>query len=442
MPHDDGDPHGVRPVEVAVRPGVAAELQAAEDNATLLREWLVDSISIYSYFTFFCSSEFDDTSSMRVFQLLSAPRAIITVHTFDTNDKAQRLQWNLLPLDVWRRDFVGDTLSKIEAFEVGDSTELDLTAMLEGDLEARNTFKSWTPAVSELDGCINLHTPVPLCPRSPVHAKTAPLLGLWDALDSAGHIAVNRLVTHTSRSGLVYDNTMLRNRAYMKCVLLSSWLFEQGQSSFPSRQSVAYYTLVLKAPGKVPSGQSARDYAHALKTCEQNDTLVVATLPPARSRKRKNADREVDGHDEDGPMPRRDASVDGNSVSGQSPSCDDSDSSSSSSSSSESNSSSGGVDGNSEDGEPFPASICGSAVRAEAHDDKRDAGLRITCPLHGAACRCFRALGRDNRTFGRMAPVYFLHAWALAANGLELVEHRRHKPNHAAIRKVIADHYA
>ena len=71
---------------------------------------------------------------MRVFQLLSAPRHITTVHTFETNDKVQRLQWNLLPLDVWSRAFVRDDLSKIEAFEVSDATELDLVAMLAGIL--------------------------------------------------------------------------------------------------------------------------------------------------------------------------------------------------------------------------------------------------------------------------------------------------------------------
>ena len=326
-----------------------------------------------------------------------------------------------------------DDAVSMECFGTEDSDKVNLISILGGDLALRHTIQVWDMSPSELDDCVTLSNPRQPQPLMQIADASFPILGLLDALTAAEFIGVPRPVTHAPMSGFFYDSGCSRNRAYLKCVLASKWLFQNGQRKFASGQSAAYYQLLLKSPGKVTAGRPAREYLLAL--ADAADTTVVpkmvVDIQPPRKRK---IDDTIDGDDGGDilPLPLEDDKVDED----EEDSGTSSDSSSGKSTSSSGDSSSGG-DGSIDGDEPdIPTEIFGCKIRRERKHDG-SMGYRITCPEHGFTCRRFRSHMKQVEQFGPLGPIFFLGAWAKLAPGKAHDKHRAYSPTRAEMRDFI-----
>ena len=227
----------------------AARVDAADIGSSRLREWLCASLSVYSYFS--CEVKEDASNTLRVFQLLSNPRKLITVNTYYTNAAEQRSCFNLLPLELAHPEAGADAV-QVDAFEVSDAQELDLIYFLEGDPAARRRIQVWTRSESDIEGCFLLSDPYLATPVTPMTSASYPLLALHDALDASLHVPVQRKFKHNPRSGLYYDMACEHVKGYLQCVLSTKWLYDNGQATFESRMPNSYYLCILKRPGCSP----------------------------------------------------------------------------------------------------------------------------------------------------------------------------------------------
>ena len=283
---------------------------------------------------------------MAPFQLLSNPRKITVVNTYDTDLDQMRITWNCVPLEI-RDVHAADPPEFFEAFKVADSKEVDLVALVGANPAARRSFKIWEYDIADVEGCFILKNPRPAKPCSTVQSKSSPLLGLHDTLNEMGYIMVDRPFKHSADAGLFYDKADRLKRAYLQCVISSQWLYANGQLSFDIRQLVAYYVLILKTPGMVEAGRPAREYIKQLTTLDPAAAKSVVNDARVSGPKRQRvaaAASDVSGDEEADDEHDADCSGD----SGGSGSGSGSGSSSSSSSSSDSISDSSKSDSNAE----------------------------------------------------------------------------------------------
>ena len=196
--------------------------------------------------------------------------------------------------------------------------------------------------------------------------------------------------------------------------------------------------------GSIPDSLTGSDYLAALKDIESaGGDLVPIHLPapPAAKRRRVVVDTDIDGGDDDlvvaplaleggavAPVALEDDDIDGGG--------DSSNNGSSNSSSSSSGSSSSDSSVTGDEAFRYPKFICGRRVRKEQHARSKDAGLRMSCPTHGALCRKFRGLTVDTHIFGPAAPCLFLECWCHHAtdDGMTLERHHAWNPTRAQVR--------
>ena len=412
----------------------------------LLKDWLIDSIPLYSYFSCYVKKGGHVHDDFVVSQLLAAPRDMKLTATYDFDKQAMRSAWNLQQVDIMDLVFVTEDTSCLDAFDFRNPSETNLIQLIGADVAARTQFKSWTRCDDAVyEGCFSLQQPSPLTPCSSMQSKTFPILALWDELEKLEFVAVSRRVTHKARAGLFYDAREKYKRAYLQCVLLQESLRQKGQVEFVSGQLSSYYELVLRRPGAVMPNCSGKDYQRQLKSIEDGlpalpdvpDTTTgfgsdidaderAVPLADGGDAKAKRGAKPVPAIADKPPSPAIDTSS--SSYSDSSSPSDDKDGASS-------------VDG---DEKPkFPKEIMGERVHEESHG--KDAGLRMGCPFHGSSCRAFRSLSLGVDVFGPFAPVYYLHAWAKAGKGLSKDQHSgktAYKPTRSDIRAVIVAHYS
>ena len=237
-------------------------------NGKLLREWLCDSILQHDYFS--CQSVgADGKNELRAFQLLSHPRHLITVRTFDTDAARNRSLFNIVPLELWHHDMVQLDAREVSILAVSEPQEMDLIHFLGGDPDARSSVSIWKRGESDIDGCFLLCDRRAATPHSPLTSSRYPLLALHDTIDAHGHIAVDRICDHTARSGLYYVKSRKHLKSYLQCVLSAKWLFAHGQDTFRSRRPNAYYTCILKRPGSPPRKQKRTANELPFSCCPQ-----------------------------------------------------------------------------------------------------------------------------------------------------------------------------
>jgi len=159
--------------------------------------------------------------------------------------------WTLQRFEVWGLQLLGPDPQELNVFIVHDSESINLVDLLGNDPAVRQSLKLWDCQASDLARTTCLCRPRLPKPVVDINHVKFPILGLLDALHAAEHICVARRCVHTPRSGLYFDLEGSHNRWYLKCVLAAKWLFSNGQDTFSSRQSVSYYQLLLKQPGKV-----------------------------------------------------------------------------------------------------------------------------------------------------------------------------------------------
>ena len=419
---------------------VRAEIAAADRNSKLLREWIEASLPTFCYFSC-CIPQLGGTSRLLVGQVVSPPRKVITIPTYNTNEVHQRSCWGILLLDIRRRDELLTDPTSLEVFSVEETTQIDLVDMLDANPEARRTFQTWVRQLPDVSGGFILCSPTRAQPRSDFSDKNHPILSLLDALESCEHMAIDRKLEHSIDSGLFWDKKSEHLRPYLQCVLCADWLRKQGQLTFESRLPVSYYQMVLRKPGSVEPGLTGKSYMKMLAGVDpdavEKPESIVSVQPPRKRLRAEARDPDVDADSDDGPQPAiKDCDVDASS-SDSVPSAKGSSSSTSSSGSSSSNSS---VDASS-DGDnslnDFPKQLQGRPLRRERHKEKGDEGVRVSCPTHGARCRKFRSLAANVNKFGLDGPLYFLGAWQNGGRHMPMQEHRKWKPSVANIRAYI-----
>ena len=91
----------------------------------------------------------------------------------------------------------------------------------------------WDTQLSDLDGCIEMHSSRTLVPRSALQSAKVSILALKDALEDQLYVAVKHTVDHYNRQGKFFDARNLQSkRCYLQCVLASTWLYANGQKQF------------------------------------------------------------------------------------------------------------------------------------------------------------------------------------------------------------------
>jgi hypothetical protein len=306
-------------------------------------------------------------------------------------------------------------------------------------LENRSSFLCWSQGESDLDGCINLHSPQPVTCKLALSNSKVPVACLLDKLEECEFTGRSSLVRHTRSSGLFYDQrNPYSKRSYFQCVLASKELFARGQTQFRSDRSAAFYQLMLRSRElPVPENLSALECGTRLTAigdvgvvfkalCAQavkpNNLLVPLFDRPARARTLAlmNHDPDIDGDCEQG---------DGNMV--QQP--DDGDDDDGSPAAEVAPDIDGDVDGDG-GGLDLPQDILGCRVFVESHNP-RDRGLRVTC-CHHEGCKKFRSLNQDVEVFGPRAAFMFLETWVSRAHSV--ADHAAYKPSRRDIRQYLA----
>ena len=174
---------------LVVRPLVKAEVETVGRDATLLREWLSDSLPTFCFFSAFVPTR-DEGLQLTFYQVISQPARMITINTYDVDLAARHRSWGLLAYDVWQRDALLDRPTQAFLVGVEETTRVDLVSLLGAVPDARHDIQVWTREPSDLEGCVFVCNPVPAQPLSDLHDKCHPLLGIQDALVARGYMRV------------------------------------------------------------------------------------------------------------------------------------------------------------------------------------------------------------------------------------------------------------
>ena len=99
------------------------------------------------------------------------------------------------------------------------------------DLEKRAFFLSWDSGVSDIEGCINMHSPKPIQCNLALGSPSVPVLCLLDELEQQDFVASSKLVVHTKSSGKFFDDRdAAAKRNYFQCVLAKKEIFSKGST--------------------------------------------------------------------------------------------------------------------------------------------------------------------------------------------------------------------
>jgi hypothetical protein len=149
------DAPGPANLVVGAKPcGLALDIAGCTRDAKLVLDWMCDSICTYDYFSCKLTNP-EGNLVLSFFQLLSVPRWVTVVSTYDTDLDKQRLAWNVVELGNWSHSKLGDDSSWHEVFEVGDGTEVHLVSMLECDPAARQHFRIWKRYEGDVGAVLN-----------------------------------------------------------------------------------------------------------------------------------------------------------------------------------------------------------------------------------------------------------------------------------------------
>ena len=431
MVHDDAPMPDVDGGVGGRADGVGAfDVADASRDVGCLREFVTDCVKPYSYISFHARD--DGELVLRVFQILAHPRRITVVKTVGSSPDDLRRTYNAVSLGVWLLPTLGLEPSQMVCHEE-QTEEIDIASLMDGNVELRSSFRTWTRTESDYFECFTLRDPVPFTPTSSMDSAKFPILALWDAINASDYVWLDRKFVHKLRSPCFLDLREKYKRPYMQCILSSKWIFGRGQPEIHSRMPIAYYQLLLRKPGSIPADLTGADYKSALTGTLPEDQQALAKLIaslPKRPRVRP-VDDDIDGDDplalaDADPLPIADPSdeIDGSSRK-----------SSSSTSSSSSNVCS--VDGDSDVEPEWPEQVHGDVnLKRELHADTGDVGLRVKCSTHDD-CRRFRSIKKDTHHFGPRAAQFFLGCWLEKASTMSRAEHRGHSPRRREIKAYI-----
>lgn len=108
--------------------------------------------------------------------------------------------------------------------------------------------------LSAVEDCLDCQMPVQAEPRMALDASTVPVLTLRQALHKQGWTAEERHVVHSLMVSAIHNDFSIiglqYRRWYLQCCLKSQWLFDQGVTTWPSKQHQLFFLLHLK--GNIP----------------------------------------------------------------------------------------------------------------------------------------------------------------------------------------------
>ena len=419
------------------------ELVGEHRVAKMGAAWVEDSVEVGNVITFPTGQ---DDVPFNVIQFLAVQERLVLPPTY--KDVPNKKVWNIQPFAISRPDLLGDDPQKVDIFKSGEPTNLDFLHVLAVGGVDRLQVRKWELADSDVVGCDQIHSPAQLQPRTALTAPGVPVLSLIDALSE--WVGVSRKITHHRRSGRLYDDRELYGkRNYLQAVLASTWLFSHGQESFNSARPQAYYVAILGRPGKVDEKLSGKECRQLIALADGDPVLTPTLDIKAPKPKSRAALMDISGDEGAAPAPPKAKRSRVDEVEGDE--CDVPSTPSSTSSSKtncsgdESDAKARSISGDSDssgsdsdkDAPHIPRRIDGRLVVLEEHEDRKDRGLRISCPVHGHTCRGYRSIFKDVDKHGRYAATFFLGAWLRKAKEMPMQTHRKYKPNSAAIREYI-----
>lgn len=421
------------------------------DDVRLMRQFLGGSLCAKSFISVPVQSETGFVSH-QVFQILSLESKPVIVKSFSTleEDAAEQGLYVVAvqPMERWaaREDTLSTSSSPQQVFIYQDPCSVDILLLCDG-VEHRREWLSWTARPSDVDGCVELHSPTMLQPSFPLHSPKIPVLCLLDALHEKGYQGSSKTVVHKRDGPLAYDcRNLVGKRFYLQCVLAAPELLNT-EGSFPSGQPASFYQLMLKTKQVPDLKGGSKSYRLRLAELEGDDVEIAALrralAAPAiapntekasgskdKTRKQVDSDSVVgdDDIEEAAELQGADASGDDGSVAGD----DD-------------------VGQGSQlvapkvGGQGFPELLLGQRLRAVKgrRDQTWSYGprLSVACrnPQH-RQCTKSRSIELGAAEHGRLAAVYFLGAWLEKSHTMSGAEHKRYAPSSAAI-KAFAQSY-
>jgi hypothetical protein len=421
-----------------------SNLQDVSVQAKLVASWLEDCIEPNTHITIPTPG---GEYPFQCMQFLSAQSSIKVLPSFRGDGDTMRC-WNVQPFTVFQHQMgrvLEENPSTFDAFSFSVPASFNLFKYIAEVNPNRCNFLQWDTQLSDIQGCIELHSSSNLVPRSALQSAKVSVLALKDALEDQLYVAVNRTVDHYNRQGKFFDASNLQSRrCYLQCVLASTWLYANGQKQFPSNRPQAYYLAIMRKPGQVDVKLSAKECLAIVAGADGPQPML--SLPaPVNPSKRQLALADIDGDEGDQPpAPKRAArltimDIDGDEGPDDAKSSCSSSTSNSRSSSGSSSDGSHSIDGDfGDDDRPnVPKRICGRRTRLETHIRSGDQGLRITCGVHGHTCRKFRSIEKDRSLYGNNACEYFLATWLSLADTMPDGTHGKHTPTHAEIKAYI-----
>lgn len=390
----------------------------------------------------------------QMFQVLALESRMVLVATYKGNDDDQDVglfKVTVQPLERWNpaSERVSSKQGGFEdAFVLQEPTEVDVL-MLCGGATDRSRWLRWTPAQSDVCGCIALCHPKVLQPTMSLSAANVPVLSLLDALDVRGFEGKDQLCVHDGALAKHFDSrAVVSKRCYLQCVLAMEELVNLGVT-FPSAQPNSYYALLLRGRKQVPPNLGALEYKARL-ALEDGDAAELAALedqqapaegPPAlvdreqRALADQDGDSSVAGDSDGAPAPQP-------AVAGEAVAAIDN------GSGDEEDDIAGDADGHAGLIPPpaaLPDSVCGQTLRKVK--GRRGGGwsyhsrVSVVCdnPRH-SSCSKSRSVELEASEYGPIGCVYYLGAW-LRKSSMPAARHQAYKPSAQEV-QAFAQEYA
>ena len=401
----------------------------------LLRQYLAASLEVMTMISL--AVEVENGRRHQFFQVLQLQSRDIFVQTVRTAEDLDRepglYRISVQPFETWSGFAEEGTLEPQEAdcYVCQDPKLLDVLSVVGVSEHTRGYIQVWQSRESEIDGCINLHDPQPLCPRMTLGDAAAPALALMDALEQAGYKAVQYQTTHCADGSLLYDRRhALQKRCYLQCVLAAPELHTAGVGEFQSGNANAYYRLLLKTRRLPEPELKAKEY-NRLADAASGDVVagllarqMPSRAPPPVDPPPSPFDDDIVGDPDDTSQPAEaPAAAEAPAIVVDEPVGGD-----------------GALAEFLNTGIHVPREICGQFVRRikgrysgpHAFFDR----IAVSCsnPLH-ANCAKSRSLAMGIETFGCDAAEIYLATWLAAAFDMTENAHRNYKPTAQEMRE-------
>ena len=400
-------------------PGGPPHGALAGQRAAQLKEWFEHVCEPYAWFSFQVPG---GEEPFILFQLLDITRAIVKVKVYDETSCPRSMIWSIQPVELYRGEELVPFPDALTAFAVEDPRKQNMFDLILADDEARRHCREWEQVDSELEGALSFRNPKPLALKTPLVDKNVPILGLIDKLAEKGFVPVPTKIEHLPAGGPLYD---MRKppRSYLRCVLASASLFENGLERFVSGRPMGYYDMILRTRREPPK-LTAKEYAKALETLPEAPIPAVLAEAPASPQNAPPGDDAVSGgEDQDEEMPP---------VGPPTPPADE-----------EQPPAHDDISGGEDSGDDFPTHVLGVRLAIDNHLSDNPAvplyyGFKVTCPYHPGGCRRYRSKFKDTERYGRRAPAYFIGCWLHRGAGMTRQQHQDFRPTLADVDAFLA----